>query len=82
MLIEFDQTTIANMTAALDQVCKKIPTSMDSNETRKRIADAMIACARSGQRTLEDFRDAGSNTLNEITGSSRFDWFGLRRLLR
>jgi hypothetical protein len=25
MLIEFDQTTIANMTAALDSVCKRIP---------------------------------------------------------
>jgi hypothetical protein len=25
MLIEFDQTTIANMTAALDSVCERIP---------------------------------------------------------
>jgi hypothetical protein len=25
MLIEFDQTTMANMTAALDAVCKGIP---------------------------------------------------------
>jgi hypothetical protein len=25
MLTEFDQTTIANMTAALDYICKKIP---------------------------------------------------------
>jgi hypothetical protein len=82
MLIEFDQTTIANMTAALDQVCRKIPRDQDSRETRKRIADAMIACAQSGQRTLEDFQDAGSNALDEITRTARFAWFGLRRLLR
>ena len=29
MLIEFDQNTIANMTAALDYVCKKIPADRD-----------------------------------------------------
>jgi hypothetical protein len=32
MLTEFDQNTIANMTAALDYVCKKIPADKDSNE--------------------------------------------------
>jgi hypothetical protein len=48
MLIEFDQTTIANMTAALDQVCKKIPADKDGHETRKQIANAMVECAQSG----------------------------------
>jgi hypothetical protein len=81
MLIEFDQTTIANMTAALDSVCTKIPPDKDSHETRKRIADAMIAYARSGRRTLADFQDVGSKTLKEIMRPPRFDWFGLRRLL-
>jgi hypothetical protein len=55
MLIEFDQTTMANMTAALDAVCKRIPPEKDSHEVRKRIADAMVACAKSGRRTLVDF---------------------------
>ena len=44
MLTEFDQNTIANMTAALEYVCKRIPTDKDGHEIRKRIADAMIAC--------------------------------------
>jgi len=44
MLTEFDQTTIANMTAALDYVCKKIPADKDSNELRKRIGDVGV-CA-------------------------------------
>jgi hypothetical protein len=36
MLIDFDQTTIANMTAALDQTCKKIPPDKDTHETLSR----------------------------------------------
>jgi hypothetical protein len=39
MLTEFDQTTIANMTAALDFVCKKIPADKDTDELRKRVAE-------------------------------------------
>lgn len=52
MLTEFDQSTIANMTAALDYVCKKIPTEKDSTHLRKQIADEIIRCARSGKHTL------------------------------
>ena len=50
-LTEFDQTTIANMTAALDYVCKKIPADKDTNELRKSIADELVRCARMGRRT-------------------------------
>jgi hypothetical protein len=42
MLTEFDQTTIANMTAALDFICKKIPADKDSSELRKRIGDELM----------------------------------------
>ena len=51
MLTEFDQTTIANMTAALDFVCKKIPADKDSNELRKRIGTSW-----SGVRAWVDVR--------------------------
>jgi hypothetical protein len=82
MLIDFDQSTIANMTAALDQICKKIPPDKDTHETRKHIADAMIACARSGKRTLSDFQYAGGKALEELMRPSRSGWFGLWRLFR
>ena len=59
MLTEFDQTTIANMTAALDFVCKKIPADKDSNELRKRIGDELVRCARMGKRSLIDLQQAG-----------------------
>jgi hypothetical protein len=67
MLGEFDQTTMANMTAALEHACDKLPPGKDTHENRKRIADAMIAYARSGSRTLSDFESLGSKTLEEIT---------------
>ena len=66
MLIEFDQTTMANMTAALEHACNKLPPGKDTHENRKRIADAMITYARSG--TLSDFESLGSKAVEEITG--------------
>ncbi|WP_024516291.1 hypothetical protein [Bradyrhizobium sp. Tv2a-2] len=80
MLIEFDQNTMANMTAALEHVCKKIPVDKDNHDTRKRIADAMVACAKAGRRSYVDFQNAGFRSLDDITRSARFDWFGFRWL--
>ena len=79
MLIEFDQNTIANMTAALDYVCKKIPADRDSTELRKRIADELIQCAQSGKRTVIDLQNAGLNVLESTETPTGFNWFGLRR---
>jgi len=79
MLIEFDQNTIANMTAALEHVCKRIPQDRDSHEIRKRIADAMVACGHDGRRSLVDFQSAGMKTLDEIVRPTRFSWSGLWR---
>jgi hypothetical protein len=79
MLTEFDQSTVANMTAALEYVCKRIPLNKDSHELRKRIADAMLACGREGRRTLIDFQDVGIKVLDEVVRPRRFNWLGLRR---
>jgi hypothetical protein len=68
--IDFDQTTMANMTAALEQICNRLPPDSDTHENRKRIADAMIAFARSGGCTLRDFQSLGSETLKEMTQPS------------
>jgi hypothetical protein len=79
MLTEFDQSTIANMTAALDFVCKKIPTERDGTQLRKQIADEIIRCARSGRRTLGALQEAGLSVLEETAMSERKNWFGLGR---
>jgi hypothetical protein len=76
MLTEFDQSTIANMTAALDYVCKKIPAEHDSNELRKQIADELIRCARTGRRSVIDFQQAGIRVVEEMTKPPRRRWFG------
>ena len=76
MFIEFDQNTIAFMTAALEHVCNRIPPDKDSHELRKRIAEGIIECGRSGRRTLVDFQDAGSKVLQEMTQPPSF-WRGL-----
>lgn len=78
MLTDFDQNTIANMTAALEYVCKRIPQNQDGHEIRKRIADAMIACGRDGRRSLVEFQNAGMELLEEIIRPRGFTWFGLR----
>jgi hypothetical protein len=79
MLTEFDQTTIANMTAALDFVCKKIPVAKDSNELRKRIGDELIRSARAGRRSLIDLQQAGIKVLLETPKSTKSSWFSWGR---
>jgi hypothetical protein len=79
MLIEYDQTTLANMTAALDSVCKKISADRDSPELRKKIADAMIEVARDGRRTFVDFLTAGMNVLSELPQRGKSGLPGLGR---
>jgi hypothetical protein len=74
MLIEFDQSTLANMTAALDFLCKKIPADKETPEARKQIADELIACAKMGKRTYVDFQDAGEKRLAKIIRPQRSRW--------
>jgi hypothetical protein len=71
MLIEYDQSTMANMTAALDSVCKHIPLGCDTSELRKRIADAMIVSARAGRKNFVDFRAAGMTVVVELRATGR-----------
>jgi hypothetical protein len=67
------------MTAALEHVCKKIPSDRDTHELRKQIADEIIACARAGSRTLIDFKDAGSRIVEELTHPAQSWWWRWRK---
>jgi len=79
MLIDFDQNTLANMTAALDTVCKRIPADKDSHDLRRRIGGEIIACAHSGRRTYVDFEAAGQKILKEALKAQKRGWFGWMR---
>ena len=67
MLAEFDQNTLANITAALDSICKKIPADKDSHAVSKRIGDAIIKSANAGRRTFVDFQNAGLRASADAT---------------
>jgi hypothetical protein len=79
MFAEFDQSTLANMTAALDAVCKKIPSDKDSHALRKSIGDGIIACSHSGRRTYVDFETAGQKILKAALKPQKRYWFGWMR---
>jgi len=54
----FDRRTLANMEVALERVCGKTP-SGETHEVRKRVAEAIVRCARSGKTTLGALTEAG-----------------------
>ena len=63
-LLEFDETTLANMTAALGYVCRKLPPDRDHPAIRKYIADQIIATATGGQVDLGDLTNVGLKVVN------------------
>jgi hypothetical protein len=64
MMIEgnFDARTLANMNVALDRVCGKSP-SGERHEVRKRVARAIVRCAKSGKFTLGALTEAGEKAM-------------------
>jgi len=65
---DFDSWTLANMNAALDLVCEKIPHG-EEHAVRKRIAKQIIRCAKSGKTTLSELTAAGQRALIAIATS-------------
>ena len=76
MLTEFDQTTIANMTAALEYVCKKIPADRDTHEIRRLLADAIIRSAKSRRLSYIELENAGLKALDIILRPAKSSWLG------
>lgn len=67
MIIEgsFAPRTLANMNVALDRVCSKTP-SGERHNVRKRVAKAIVQCARRGATTLRALTEAGTKELWRI----------------
>jgi hypothetical protein len=63
-LLDLDQTTLANMTAALDYVYRKLPQDRDLPAIRKYIADEIIVAAHKGQTSLGDLSSVGLGVVN------------------
>ena len=63
-LLQFDQFTLANMTAALEYVCRKLPPDKDNPAIRKYIADEITKAAHKGQVSQADLTDVGLEVVN------------------
>lgn len=64
-LLKFDQTTLANMTAALEYVCRKLPPDRDNPAVRKHIAEEIIATANEGQTAFGQLTNVGLKVVNQ-----------------
>ncbi len=63
----FDPRTLANMNVALDRVCNKTPCGAE-HDVRKRVAKAILQCARNGKTTLGALTEAGEKALWRMGG--------------
>jgi urease gamma subunit len=63
-MIEFDTNVLAFMTAALEQICKKL--KEDTPEARKYVAGKLIKCAKSGKKSMAHLIEAGEQALAEL----------------
>lgn len=66
---DFDARTLANMNVALDRVCDSSPIG-EQHELRKRVAQAIVRCAKSGKTALGVLTEAGERELRRIKTSA------------
>jgi hypothetical protein len=66
-MLEFDTSTLANMTAALDHGCKMLCDDLGTSN-RKRVGDAIMAAARSYRRSLPQLIEVAEREVAEIRG--------------
>lgn len=78
-LLHLDQTTLANMTAALEYTCRKLPPDRDNATIRKAVADDIIAAAESGCSALADLTGAGLRVVNEQLFPPKRQWLRFLR---
>ena len=63
-MLQFDQSTLANMTAALEYVCRKLPPDKDNPAIRKYIAAEIVAACQKGQTSHGELTSVGLTIVN------------------
>ena len=63
-MLQFDQSTLANMTAALEYVCRKLPPDKDNQAVRKHIADEILAACQKGRTSHGELASVGLKVVN------------------
>jgi hypothetical protein len=62
----FDPRTLANMQIALDRACEVLSTGREKHRARRHIANRIIQCADSGNRTLGSLTAAALTAAEEL----------------
>ena len=71
MIVErFDRRTMAAMEVALEKACARWPTGGKHNP-RKRVAQCIIRCAKTGSTSLGALIEAGERAIVQLPQSSR-----------
>lgn len=73
-MLHFDQTTLANMTAALEYVCRKLPPKQDTPAVRKHIAAEISAAADKRQTSVSDLTTVGLKVVNDSVFPPSRSW--------
>jgi hypothetical protein len=64
---EFDHRTMSHMDIILEEICRGLKHGGD-HESRKFVAERLMACARNGHTTPDELRTAARAALLELTG--------------
>jgi hypothetical protein len=73
-LLNLDQSTLANMTAALEFVCRKLPPDRDNPAIRKYIAQEIVAATDKTPTSLSNLISAGLNVVNSFLFPPARSW--------
>lgn len=73
-ILSFDQNTLANMTAALEYVCRKLPPDRDNPDIRKYIAGEIVAQAKNGKTEYSELIDVGLGVVNNYLFPPSRSW--------
>ncbi len=62
----FDSRTLANMEVALERACEGLSIGAEDHRVRRRIANKILKCAGSGDKTLGGLTAAGRAAATEL----------------
>ena len=73
-MLKFDQTTLANMAAALDYACRKLPRDRDIPAIREYIAGEIVAAANKGTTSLSELSNVALHAVNSYLFPPARSW--------
>jgi hypothetical protein len=63
---DFDERTLANMELALERACETLSVRGKQHAARRRVAEAILRCAKQGETTLGGLTEAGRGAASRL----------------